>query len=126
MTKIEVIALKALGSRSLMDGREPIKTDEIIAKYPEGISITGIGKNTYNGDTYPVFTFAEEPTRYFSGGMSLSRLADGMFEEYDGDLAELNKDLQESPLRVKLSKVKTKRGYNFTKVSLLPFKNFEI
>ena len=102
-----------------MDGREPIKTADIIAKYPDGIHITGIAKNTYNGSTYPVFTFAEEPSKYFSGATALSQMVDGMLDEYDGNLAELNADLQKEYLKIKLVKTRTKKGYNFTKVIII-------
>lgn len=125
-SRLENIARNAIGGDSIMDGREPIKTADIIAKYPDGICITGIAKNTYNGSTYPVFTFAEEPSKYFSGGTALSQMVDGMIDEYDGNLAELNSDLQKEHLKIKLVKTKTKRGYNFTKVIVVgtvPVKN---
>ena len=125
-SRLENIARNAIGGDSIMDGREPIKTADIIAKYPDGICITGIAKNTYNGSTYPVFTFAEEPSKYFSGGTALSQMVDGMIDEYDGNLAELNSDLQKEHLKVKLVKTKTKRGYNFTRVIVVgtvPVKN---
>ncbi len=125
-SRLENIARNAIGGDSIMDGREPIKTADIIAEYPDGICITGIAKNTYNGSTYPVFTFAEEPSKYFSGGTALSQMVDGMIDEYDGNLAELNSDLQKEHLKVKLVKTKTKRGYNFTRVIVVgtvPVKN---
>lgn len=115
MSRLEDIARNAMGGDSIMDGREPIKTADIMEKYPDGICITGIAKNTYNGDTYPVFTFAEEPSKYFSGATALSKMVNGMLEEYDGNLAELNADLQKEYLKVKLVKTKTKKGYPFTK-----------
>ncbi len=117
--RLENAARNAIGDDSIMEGREPIKTADIIAKYPEGICITGIAKNTYNGSTYPVFTFAEDASKYFSGGMALSKLADGIIEDYDGDMSAINADLQNTPLKIKLVKTKTKRGYNFTKVIVI-------
>lgn len=127
MSRLENVARNAMGGDSIMDGREPIKTEDIIKKYPDGICITGIAKNTYNGSTYPVFTFAEEPGKYFSGATALTQLVDGMIEDYDGNLAEINADLKKEHLKIKLVKAKTKRGYNFTKVvivGVVPVKNF--
>lgn len=118
-SRLENIARNAIGGDSIMDGRESMKTADIIAKYPDGICITGIAKNTYNGSTYPVFTFAEEPSKYFSGGTALSEMVDNMIDEYDGNLADLNADLQKEYLKIKLIKTKTKRGYNFTKVIVI-------
>ena len=126
-SRLENAARNALGGDSIMDGREPIKTADIIAKYPDGICITGIAKNTYNGSTYPVFTFDEDPSKYFSGGSALSQLVDGMIEEFDGNLAELNNSLKKEYLKIKLVKTKTKRGYNYTKVIIIgtvPAKNY--
>lgn len=115
-SRLENAARSAMGGDSIMEGREPIKTADIIAKYPDGVCITGVAKNTYNGSTYPVFTFAEDPSKYFSGATALSRMVDGMLETYDGNLAELNSDLSREHLKIKLSKTRTKNGYNFTKV----------
>ena len=119
MSRLENIARLAMGGDSIMDGREPIKTADIIAKYPDGICITGIAKNTYNGSTYPVFTFAEEPSKYFSGATALSQMVEGMLDEYDGNLAEINADLQKEYLKIKLVKTRTKKGYNFTKAIIV-------
>ena len=119
MSRLENIARIAIGGDSIMDGREPIKTADIIAKYPDGICITGVAKNTYNGSTYPVFTFAEEPSKYFSGATALSQMVEGMLDEYDGNLAEINADLQKEYLKIKLVKTRTKKGYNFTKVIVI-------
>ena len=119
MSRLENVARNAMGGDSIMDGREPIKTADIIAKYPDGICITGIAKNSYNGSTYPVFTFAEEPDKYFSGATALSKLVDNMLEEYDGNLAEINAELQKEYLKIKLVKTRTKKGYNFTKVIIV-------
>ena len=118
-SRLENAARNAIGGDSIMDGREPIKTEEIIVKYPDGICITGVAKNTYNGSTYPVFTFAEESGKYFSGASALSALVDGMLEEYDGNLAAINESLKKEYLKIKLVKTKTKRGYNYTKVVIV-------
>ena len=118
-SRLENAARNAIGNGNLMDGREPIKVADIINKYPEGVCITAIAKFTYNGSTYPIFTFAEDTSKYFSGATALSQMVDGMLDEYDGNLAELNADLQKEYLKVKLSKIKTKRGYNFTKAIIV-------
>ena len=115
-SRLENAARSAMGSDSIMEGRESIKTADIIAKYPDGICITGVAKKTYNGSTYPVFTFAEDPSKYFSGALALTQLVDGMIENYDGNLAELNSDLSREYLKIKLTKVRTRNGYYFTKV----------
>lgn len=119
MSRLGNIARSAMSSGSIMDGRESIKTDDIVQLYPDGICITGVAKANYNGSTYPVFTFAEDPSKYFSGATALSQLVDGLLEGYDGNLADLNADLQKEYLKIKLVKTKTKRGYNFTKVIVI-------
>ncbi len=116
-SRLENAARTAMGNNT--DGRESMKIVDIIAKYPNGICITSIAQRMYDGRTYPVFTFAEEPSKYFSGGIALSQLVDGMIDEYDGNLAELNRDLQKEYLKIKLMKTRTKRGYNFTKAIIV-------
>ena len=118
-SRLEGIARAAIGGDSIMDGRESMKTVDIIAKYPDGICITGIAQNTFGGRTYPVFTFAEEPSRYFCGGKRLSEWTSEIIEKYDGNLVELNDDLKKEYLKIKLVRTKTKNGHDFTNVIFL-------
>ena len=100
-------AVKTVAANSgITGGRTSIKCSELAEKYPDGIHITGIARNTYNGDSYFVYTFVEEPNKYFSGGKVLTGKTEELLESYDGNLAELNEDLAREHLQLFLSKRK--------------------
>ena len=92
MSRLNNAAQKVMASSGLTGGRTSIKCTELAEKYPNGVHVTGIGQNEYDGRKYYVFTFVEEPNRYFSSGKVLTEKTDVLLETYDGNLAELNKD----------------------------------
>ena len=114
--KIRAAMQTALGGNAVTGGREPVKLDEVIRVFPEGISINGMGQLTYHDVPYYVYSFVEDPDKYFSGGGDLVKLGDALMDAYGGDLDEINKDLEESPERMKIYKIKTKTGRTYTKV----------
>lgn len=101
-------------------GRERAKLDKVIARYPDGMTIDGydtdIGKN---GESFPVFTIREDPTIYFGGGGDLKKLESRMLAIHGGDLTAINEELALEPLAVKIEKVDTKSGNQYTTVKLL-------
>ena len=112
--------LKELGA-GLATGRERIRVDDLIAAYPEGITITGMDLLPVSGEdrTYSIFTFAENEQLYFSGGGDIPKLGEIFLSEYEGDLTGINEELQANPIRIRIRKVKTKRGTLYTKVEAL-------
>lgn len=118
------IAKKALGGDSVTAGLEKITVDEIIKAYPDGISLTGVNVVKYTDNkigevTFPVFTFAEDATKYFSGGKALREMVDAWIEAADGDLREVNGWLKNDPLKIRMTKIRTKTGNTFTNVQVL-------
>lgn len=113
------IARQALKSDGLIGDRTKIKTDDLIAKYPDCVSITGVTIVEYAETSYPAFTFAEDPTKYFTGGLKLRQMVNALIEAGDGDLSGANEEFSRKPLRVKLFKVRTKSGNTFTNVETL-------
>lgn len=111
------IARKALTGNSLIGDRTKIKVDDIIRLYPDGIGLTGITIVEYAETSYPAFTFAEDPTKYFSGGIALRHMANVLLEASEGDLSAVNEEWSAHPFRIKMSKVTTKNGNTFTKVT---------
>jgi len=116
MTNWKAIAKKALGGGSATTGLDKITVDEIIAQYPDGITLTGANIVKMGDVTFPVFTFTEEPKRYFSGGKALREMVDAWLEASDGDLREVNDWLKANPMKIRMSKVRTKSGNMFTQV----------
>lgn len=114
MSRLNNAVQKVNSSSGLTGGRTSIKCTDIAEKYPEGIHVTGIGQNEYDGKKYYVYTFIEEPNKYFSSGKVLTEKTDSLLETYDGNLAELNKDLSEEYLQLFLAK---KRGEKYTYIN---------
>ena len=111
----------------MIAGLEKIENDLLIAAYPDGFTINGAdlinGTDQETGETkqFCVFTIAEDPTKYASGGMQLTEMVKEWFELTGApDGMQLSAALrQEGGVKVKLEKVKTQSGRKFTKVTVL-------
>ena len=125
MSKMSDVARKVLGGGGVTGGLEKIKTDELIKTYPEGVAVNGFDLITFNGGQFPVFTFIENPAQCFSGGKALQELVEAWLELCDGDIGEANAQLAAEPVVLKLSKVKTKTGRDFTKVQTVCTREIE-
>ena len=119
MSRLSDIAKKTVGNGGLTGGLEKIKLDDVIKTYPDGVSITGADIVDNNGNSFPVFTFAEDENRYFSGGKALREMVEAWIEDYDGDLSAVNDDLRAEHVKIKMRKVTTKGGKTFTAVTIL-------
>lgn len=119
MSKLSDIAKKTVGNGGLTSGLEKIKLDDVIATYPDGVTITGAEMVNNNGSSFPVFTFAEDTSKYFSGGKALREMVEAWIEGYDGDLGAVNEDLQKEPVRIKMRKVNTKKGKTYTAITIV-------
>lgn len=114
MSRLSNAIQNVTASSGITGGRTSIKCRDLAAKYPQGIHVTAIAQNEFNGSKYFIYTFAEEPNKYFSGGKVLTEKTNQLLEAYDGDLAELNKDLSEEMLELFLAE---KRGEKFTYIN---------
>ena len=119
MSKLSDIAKKTVGNGGLTSGLEKIKLDDVIATYPDGVTITGTEMVNNNGSSFPVFTFAEDTSKYFSGGKALREMVEAWIEECDGDLGLVNDELQKEPVIIKMRKVNTKKGKTYTMVTIV-------
>lgn len=120
MSKMSDAARAAIGgSGTLTGGLEKIKLDDLIAAYPDGVAVNGFDIVNYQGATFPVFTFCEDASRYFSGGMALKNMANRWLEICGGNIEQANAELAKEPVILKMEKVKTKNKRDFTKVSVM-------
>ena len=107
----------ALGS-NLRDGREKIKVDELIAKYPEGVTIVGFEMCAGAREPFGVYAIGEE-ARYFSGGGDLKKLAEFLTAKFEGDIGGINEYLRVKPFKLRIWKVKTKTRKDYTKAAVV-------
>lgn len=123
MTKLNLrkVAQDVTTLSPLMNGREKIKTADLIEKFPNGVHITecDLAPNP-KGEPYAVILFKESDVYYYCGGMILTKVVNGMLEACNNDFSILNKELAEDPIGVKLNEVKTSDGKNnLTTVEIL-------
>ena len=112
-------ALAATSISKLMEGRVKISTDELITKYPDGVTILGFDWMNGEDGHYPVCIFEENDKECFFGGTALTSICeawmDGFETAEDCSLALAS----EGGVKVKFSKGKTKGNRNFTKCEVI-------
>lgn len=120
MNIFKEIAKKETTLSYLMSGREKIDTDEIIANYPDGITVTEFEVIQVGEDMYPVVTFSEDNTKFYNGGSVLMKICSGWLEHFSGDNESANIALAKTGgVKCKLSKSKTKSGNNITVIDII-------
>lgn len=109
---IKNIAKKEITISELMEGREKIETRDIIKYYPNGIHINKCERVTTEKDgkpeTFYIYLFDEEPERFAFSGYILNKIFNAILEACEGDFSQMNEELAEQKLTVKLSESKTK------------------
>lgn len=121
------IALDATTISELMSGRDKMDTEELIKKYPDGVTIDFIDNvNMQQEDEEEnvwIFVTEEQPNKFTFAGFVLAKIFNNILSEFEGDYAEMietyNSALKEDKLRVKLERAKTKAKREITKVTVL-------
>lgn len=121
------IALDATTMSELMNGRDKMDTEELIKKYPDGVTIDFIDnvnmqQEDGEGNVW-IFVTEEQPNKFTFAGFVLAKIFNNILDEFEGDYAEMiemyNSALKEDKLRVKLERAKTKSKREITKVTVL-------
>ncbi len=121
------IALDATTMSELMNGRDKMDTEELIKKYPEGVTIDfidNVNMQQEDGEENVwIFVTEEQPNKFTFAGFVLAKIFNNILAEFEGDYAEMietyNSALKEDKLRVKLERAKTKSKREITKVMVL-------
>lgn len=122
------IALDATTMSEIMNGRDKMDTEELIKKYPDGVTIDfidNVNMSQEDGDAENVWIFVteEQPDKFTFGGFVLAKIFNNILAEFEGDydamIEEYNSSLKEDKLRVKLERAKTKTKREITKVTVL-------
>lgn len=109
-------AQDALSGSKVMQGRTKISTEDIIKKYPDGVTVTEFDMIVKSdGACYPVMAFKEDPDKYFNGGSLANKIAQDWIKMYDGDISTASDELKASGgVKFKLSNKKTRTGKTIT------------
>lgn len=121
------IALDATTMSELMNGRDKMDTEELIKKYPEGVTIDfidNVNMQQEDGEENVwIFVTEEQPNKFTFAGFVLAKIFNNILAEFEGDYVEMikmyNSALKEDKLRVKLERAKTKSKREITKVTVL-------
>lgn len=121
------IALDATTMSELMNGRDKMDTEELIKKYPDGVTIDfidNVNMQQEDGEENVwIFVTEEQPNKFTFGGFVLAKIFNNILAECEGDydamIEEYNSSLKEDKLRVKLERAKTKTKREITKVTVL-------
>jgi len=113
-------AKKHTTGSEVLAGRDKIETDALIAKYPDGVTITDFDfLDSQDGGKYVVCTFLEDPDSYFNGGKILTEMFSGIVSEFES-VDEAQEEYRSTPveerIKVKLSHARSKKGNRYTKV----------
>ena len=121
------IALDATTMSELMNGRDKMDTEELIKKYPDGVTIDfidNVNMQQEDGEENVwIFVTEEQPNKFTFAGFVLAKIFNSILSEFEGDYAEMietyNSSLKEDKLRVKLERAKTKTKREITKVTVV-------
>lgn len=114
------VAQRETSLSRLMEGREKIKTEDIIKKYPNGVTLTEFDLVTIDDNTFPVFAFAENDKECFFGGHVLTKIATGWVKACDGDVETASDNLKScGGIRVQFELSRTNKNNNITLVKVL-------
>lgn len=121
------IALDVTTMSELMSGRDKMDTEELIKKYPDGVTIDfidNVNMQQEDGEENVwIFVTEEQPNKFTFAGFVLAKIFNNILSEFGGDYAEMietyNSALKEDKLRVKLERAKTKSKREITKVIVL-------
>lgn len=122
------IALDATTMSELMSGRDKMDTEELIKKYPNGVTIDfidNVNMSQEDGEAENVWIFVteEQPDKFTFGGFVLAKIFNNILAEFEGDydamIEEYNSSLKGDKLHVKLERAKTKTKREITKVTVL-------
>lgn len=121
------IALDATTMSELMNGRDKMDTEELIKKYPNGVTIDfidNVNMQQEDGEENVwIFVTEEQSNKFTFAGFVLAKIFNNILDEFEGDYAEMietyNSALKEDKLRVKLERAKTKSKREITKVTVL-------
>lgn len=117
------LAIDATSLSELMAGRTKIDTADIVAKYPEGITVTAVDVVEYEKDgkpiEYPVMLFKENPKAFYAGGIILKKITQAWVAPFDGDYNAMSAELEaQGGVRIKLEVGRSKNGNSITNVIL--------
>ena len=101
---------------NITEGKENIKTEELIKKFPEGVTVIGFTTLlNKKKEKISAFIFKENPGVFFFGGKILTELAEKWSADFNGNFVDANNALlAEGGVKLKLTRKESKAGNVYT------------
>lgn len=118
----KALAKKQTTLSTIMADREKMSNDELIEKYPDGVTIMAFDYVTSKKTSkqYPVFNFAEDPSVFVNGGTVIDRVFAEFVKVCGGDVDAASQELKrQGGLKVKFGHGTTKNGDDLITVEIL-------
>lgn len=113
------IAQKTTTLSELMEGREAIKTPDLIKTFPDGVHINACDIVETVDARYCTVTFSEDETKFYNGGLVLTKIVDAWVQAGE-TLENVNKELAKNPVKMRFTESKNKKGdKNVTLIEVL-------
>lgn len=106
----------------LMENREKLNIDDVIAMFPNGFHISDFDLiNIPETAPFAIITIAENDEVFIFCGVVITNIVNSWVKMFDGDIDECRRVYKEANdfLKVKAEKVRTKNGHTITKVSVI-------
>lgn len=112
---------KSLLSRAPFPDKQKITIPDLIARFPNGVTVNDIRDGNGEYGHYLVLAFAEDEQSFFyANSGDLEKLANAWVEEF-GSVDDAAQALQHNPVKIKVSRVsqKNRKGAIYTRVDLV-------
>lgn len=125
MSMFTDIAKRATTVSPLINGKTKIAVSDIIAQYPEGVTINAFdmingSDQMGNVSTYPVFTFVEDDSKFGFGGTVLKNIVNAWIANFDGDVAACSEALKTSGgVKMRFGRGTTRNGRSVTTIDII-------
>ena len=113
-------AMETTTIHSIADGKNQLRTDEVINLYPNGVTITAFDVVKTEDKEFSILLFKENENAFFYGGTVLTNLCKAWLQMTGLNCAETSVMLaDEGGVTVKLSKALGKNKMIYTKVDII-------
>lgn len=104
----------------LQSNREKISTEDLIERFPDGITVNAFDFATVQDKTFAVVTFLEDNGMYYNGGTVLTKMCLAWAAGFDGDPESASIALGKAGgVKLKFTEAKTKNGNNVTTITVV-------
>ena len=108
-------------AREAVGNGEYLSIDDLIAKYPKGVTVNGAFQVNIKGKHLPALTFEENPRQHFYAvAGDLGKIWQGWVDYFCGDESKVVESLKKNPVKLKIWRVPSSAGKKaYTKAAVV-------